>query len=116
MLRNRAFEDGLVPRGCTADPDGGFFTTRLGFREPFAHGEGTDEWAERVPYTPVPGWYASAAEMAVDTRDTLNPRREAALKVSFRPGGFIRNIGFHNIPAAKGKAMLLWIRRSCSVS
>ena len=78
--------------------------------------EGTGEWAERVPYTPVPGWYASDAEMTVDTRDTLNPRREAALKVSFRPGGFIRNIGFHNIPATKGKAMLLWIRRSGDVS
>ena len=39
MLRNRVFEDGLVPRGCTADPDGGYFTTRLGFREPFAHGK-----------------------------------------------------------------------------
>lgn len=108
MLRNRAFEDGLVPGGCTADPDGGYFTTRLGFREPFAHGEGTAEWAARVPYTPVPGWYAIDADMAVDTGDTLNPRREAALKVSFRPGGFIRNIGFHHIPASAGKAMLFY--------
>ncbi len=108
MLRNRAFEDGLVPGGCTADPDGEYFTTRNGFREPFAHGEGTAEWAERVPYTPVPGWYASDAEMAVDTEDVLNSRRKAALKVSFRPGGFIRNTGFHDIPAAKEKAMLFY--------
>ena len=105
MLRNRAFEDGLVPPGCTADPDGGSFTTRCGFREPFAHGEGTEEWAARVPETPVPAWYAFDAEMAVDTRDTLNPRREAALKVSYRPGGCLRNIGFHGIPAARGEGL-----------
>ena len=108
MLRNRAFEDGLVPGGCTADPDGGCFTTRLGFREPFARGEGTAEWAARVPETPVPGWYAFDAEMKVDTEDTLNPHREAALKVKFRPGGFIRNIGFHDIPAARGRNMLFY--------
>ena len=108
MLRNRAFEDGLVPAGCTADPDGEFLTTRQGFREPFAHGEGTAEWAARVPYTPVPGWYAFDAEMRTVTEDTLNPCREAALKVSFRPGGFLRNIGFHRIPAAKGGRMLFY--------
>ena len=108
MLRNRAFEDGVVPKGCTADPDGAYFTTRNGFREPFAHGEGTAEWAERVPYTPVPGWYVSDAEMALDTEDVLNQHREAALKVSFRPGGILRNIGFHRIPAAKGKALLFY--------
>ena len=105
MLRNRAFEDSLVPGGCTADPDGGYFTTRCGFREPFAHGEGTEEWAARVPYTPVPGWYAFNAQMAVETKDTLNPRRKAALRAAFRPGGFLRNIGFHRIPAEKGKGM-----------
>ena len=108
MLRNRTFEDGLVPGGCTADPDGGSFTTLCGFREPFAHGEGTEEWAARVPYTPVPGWYAFDADMAVDTEDTLNPRREAALKVAFRPGGCIRNIGFHHIPATAGKGLLFY--------
>lgn len=108
MLRNRAFEDGVVPKGCTADPDGAYFTTRNGFREPFARGEGTAEWAARVPYTPVPGWYASGAEMAPDTKDVLNSHREAALKVSFRPGGFLRNIGFHSIPAEKGKALLFY--------
>ena len=108
MLRNRAFEDGLVPKGCVSDPDGRYFTTRQGFREPFARGEGTDAWSSRVPYTPVPGWYAFNADMTVDTVDVLNPHREAALKVSFRPGGYIKNIGFHDIPAAKGAEMLFY--------
>ena len=104
MLRNRSFEDSVVPRNCTAVEDGAWFVTRMGFREPFCHGEGDAAWAARHPYTPIPAWYAAEADMRLDLEDTLNSRREASLKVSFRPGGSVWNIGYDGIPAHKGQA------------
>lgn len=108
MLRNRAFEDSVVPKGCTAEEDAAWFRTKEGFREPFSHGEGDAKWAERNPYTPIPAWYADKAEMTLDLEDTLNDKREAALKVDFKAGGSIWNIGYHFIPATKDKPTLFY--------
>ena len=56
MIRNRSFEDSLIPGGCTTDPDQMVYINRGGWPGCFNHGEGMDEWAAKVPYTPVPGW------------------------------------------------------------
>ncbi len=108
MLRNRAFEDGVVPKGCVSVEDGAMFETKTGFREPFSNGEGDAAWAVRNPYTPVPAWYCDNAEMRIDLEDTLNKNREASLKAAFKAGGSIWNIGYHGIPAEKGKPMLFY--------
>ena len=48
LLRNRAFEDSLVPERCTLDDDGKFFTTPEGWRCEFNGGEGTGRVAGRA--------------------------------------------------------------------
>ena len=42
MIRNRAFEDSLLPEGCTTDPDQRIFVTEYGWPGAFNHGEGMD--------------------------------------------------------------------------
>lgn len=101
MLRNRSFEDSIPPAETVLSEDASFFTTKNGHREVFFHGEGDRRWAERHPYTPIPGWYAENAVMELDRQDTLNPKREAALRVHFSTGGSIYNIGYCGIAAQK---------------
>lgn len=102
MIRNRSFEDSLVPAGCTTDPDRMVYINRGGWPGCFNHGEGMDEWAEKVPYTPVPGWYCDGAEMTVQETDTLNEKRAAALLVRFSPNGRIWNIGYSGASVTEG--------------
>lgn len=108
MLRNRSFEDSVVPKGCRAVENGAWFETKNGFREPFSHGEGDAAWAARHPDTPIPAWYADRAQMSLDVQDTLNDHREAALKVCFQPGGSIWNIGYDGVPAQKDQPALFY--------
>ena len=102
MIRNRAFEDSLLPEGCTTDENQKIFITEHKWPGAFHHGEGMDEWAELVPETPVPGWYTECAKMELVTTDTLNPNRKAALKVEFEAGGRISNIGYGGMSVQKG--------------
>ena len=112
MIRNRSFEDSLVPGGCTTDEQQLVYINRGGWPGCFNHGEGMDEWAAKVPYTPVPGWYCGNASMEVDTEDTLNSKREASLLVRFGAGGRIYNIGYAGMNAEKGAAydMIIFFR------
>lgn len=112
MLRNRSFEDSLVPDGCTTDPERRILLNRGKWPGAFNHGEGMDDWAEKVPYTPIPGWYAEGAAMELLTEDTLNPKRRAALRVAFQKGGTIRNIGYAGVPIREddGYRALLFLR------
>lgn len=103
MIRNRAFEDSLVPEGCTTDPNGRIFVTEYGWPGAFNHGEGMDEWAALVEPTEIPAWYATDASFKLLTEDTLNPNRKAALRVDFRPGGKIYNIGYFGVPVREGE-------------
>lgn len=103
MIRNRAFEDSLLPEGCTTDPDERIFVTEYGWPGAFNHGEGMDEWAARVAPTEVPGWYAQDASFRVLTKGTLNRNRKAALQVTCRPGGKIYNIGYFGVPVKDGE-------------
>ena len=112
MIRNRSFEDSLVPGGCTTDPEQLVYINRGGWPGCFNHGEGMDEWAAKVPYTPVPGWYSEGADMTVEERDTLNEKRAASLLVRFSPGGRIRNIGYSGASVTEGAAydMVMFFR------
>ncbi len=102
-LRNRAFEDSLVPEDCTTDPEHLIYINEGNWPGVFNHGEGMDEWAAAVPPTEIPAWYADQAEMSLKLSDTLNEKRKAALLVHFRPGGSIKNIGYFGIHADTGE-------------
>jgi len=104
MIRNRSFEDSLVPAGCTTDPDQLIYINRGGWPGAFNHGEGMDDWAEKVPYTPIPGWYSEGAEMEMQQKDTLNEKRESSLLVNFQAGGKIWNIGYAGANLEEGAA------------
>lgn len=101
LIRNRSFEDSLVPGGCTVDEEQLIYVNRGGWPGAFNHGEGMDDWAAAVPYTPIPGWYCKKAELSLEQEDTLNEKRERSLKASFEPGGRIWNIGYMGIPLIK---------------
>ena len=106
LLRNRTFEDSIPPKGCVLEEDGRVVVTPSGWRDQFNHGEGLDRWirVNNIPYTPIPAWYGKGAEIALDTEDTLNDRRGAALDIQFAPGGRVWNIGYTGVPQETGKA------------
>lgn len=108
MIRNRAFEDSLVPEGCSVDPKQRIFVTEYGWPGAFNHGEGMDEWSDAVAPTPVPGWYAKGASFSLLTEGTLNPNRKAALRVEFAPGGKIYNIGYSGVPVREKEEYQLY--------
>ena len=105
MLRNRSFEDSLLPEGCVTNDGGKTFVSPTGWIDEFNHGEGMHQWVVNngVQPTPVPGWYAEQAEMALDPEHPLNSRRKVSLRADFRPGGCIRNIGYGGIPQESGR-------------
>ena len=105
MLRNRSFEDSLMPEGCVSKDGGKTFVSPTGWIEEFNNGEGMSSWVEEnhIPYTPVPAWYSRGAEMTLEQADVLNPCRKAALRVRFAPDGEIFNTGYCGIPVQEGK-------------
>ena len=105
MLRNRSFEDSLLPEGCVTKDNGRTFVSPTGWIDEFNNGEGMNQWVEnnRVIPTPVPAWYSDRAEMTLDPEEVLNPARKTSLRVKFSAGGSIHNIGFGGIPQEKGK-------------
>ena len=105
MIRNRSFEDSLLPEGCITKDGGRTFVSPTGWIDEFNNGEGMNRWVEdnHVIPTPVPAWYAEGAEMSLDAGDVLNPKRKVSLRVDFSAGGLIRNIGYGGIPQEKGK-------------
>ena len=105
MLRNRSFEDSLLPEGCVTNDGGRTFVSPTGWVDEFNNGEGMNQWVKdnRIIPTPVPAWYGDRAEMALDRETVLNPKRRVSLRVDFAAGGSIRNIGFGGIPQEEGK-------------
>lgn len=106
MIRNRAFEDSLLPEGYVEKEDGIHVVTDSGWEDEFNRGEGLSRWieAERIDETPVPAWYAEGARMELEQGDTLNRHRSAALRVKFEAGGCVYNTGFCGISQKKGEA------------
>lgn len=105
LLRNRSFEDSLMPEGCVTGDGGKTFVSPTGWIEEFNNGEGMSQWVRdnRVMPTPIPAWYCGGAEMSLDPENVLNPKRKVSLRVDFRAGGWIRNTGYCGIPQEKGK-------------
>ena len=105
MLRNRSFEDSLLPAGCITKDGGKTFESPTGWIDEFNNGEGMNQWVRdnRVVPTPVPAWYSDGAEMALDAENVLNAKRKVSLRADFRAGGCIRNTGYGGIPQEAGK-------------
>lgn len=103
MLRNRAFEDSILPEGCTPVNGSYGFETPTGWRDEFNNGEGLSRWLDGVEPTDVPAWYTKNARMQLELKDTLNANRKAALLVTFEEGTCIYNVGFCGIPVEEGK-------------
>ena len=105
MLRNRSFEDSLLPEGCVTNDGGKTFVSPTGWVDEFNNGEGMNEWVRdnAIVPTPVPAWYAEGCTFALDYKDTLNDIRKAALSVSFENGGRLSNIGYAGVPQEEGK-------------
>ena len=74
MLRNRSFEDSLMPEGCVSHDGGKTFVSPTGWIDEFNNGEGMNQWVadNRVQPTPVPAWYCEGAEMTLDSGCVLN--------------------------------------------
>lgn len=105
MIRNRSFEDSILPDGCITNDGGKTFVSPTGWIDEFNNGEGMTDWLIRgnIAPTPIPGWYAENAQMTLDADDTLNEHRRVSLKVSFSSGGILRNIGYAGVPQECGK-------------
>ena len=104
MLRNRSFEDSILPAGCVTNDGGKTFVSPTGWIDEFNGGEGMHDWLRRnqpAP-TPVPAWYAENAEMELDREDTLNEHREVSLCVAFAPGGLPRGSRRRSRSALRG--------------
>ena len=105
MLRNRSFEDSILPKRCTFLPNGLDFITPNGWKDQFNNGEGLRRWSPDLKPTPVPGWYAVNASICLDQEDVLNDKREAALHVHFYADSCIYNDGYKGIPCEAGTAL-----------
>ena len=105
MLRNRSFEDSLLPEGCITEDGGKTFVSPTGWIDEFNNGEGMNQWLRDnpVPPTPIPAWYGDNAEIALDSETVLNAHRKVSLRADFRAGGCICNIGYNGIPQEAGK-------------
>ena len=93
LLRNRAFDDGIIPQGCTYDPHNKLIISPTGWSSSFDCCE-----SEKIA-----AWTAcSGAEMKLTDKNTLHKNRKRALEVNFN-GGYIQNDGFMGIPIQNGK-------------
>ena len=106
LLRNRTFEDSILPPGYTPDADNPeHAVTESGWKSEFFHGEGLKRWIleNHTAPTPIPAWYAEGAELSLDPDVTLNPRRSVSLRASFAQDGLVYNTGFCGVPQRKGE-------------
>ena len=104
MLRNRAFDDSLVPPDFTVDGDD--IVSENGYHWVFNGGEGSKLWMSNngTAPTPIPAWYSEGATMVLDDADTLNANRPVSLAVDFGKGSSIYNVGYVGVPASAGEA------------
>ena len=115
MLRNRSFEDSLLPEGCITKDGGKTFVSPTGWIDEFNNGEGMNQWVKdnQPAPTPVPAWYCDGAEMTLDSENTLNEKRKVSLHVHFEAGGCLRNTGYCGIPQEKGKEYRFYLFARC---
>ena len=96
MLRNRSFEDSVLPEGYIQQEDGIHVKTVSGWLDEFCNGEGLCRWVKgnNVPETEIPAWYTHNAKMELELTDTLNEHRDAALRMQFEKDGSLTNTGY----------------------
>ena len=65
MLRNRSFEDSVLPEGYIQQEDGIHVKTVSGWLDEFCNGEGLCRWVKgnNIPETEIPAWYTHNAKM-----------------------------------------------------
>ncbi len=104
MLRNRSFEDSLIPEECTTDDNGKTFVSPTGWVDEFNNGEGMNEWVRdnHIVPTEIPAWYSENCTISLNTEDTLNAVRKTALQVEFMENGSLKNIGYAGVPQVDG--------------
>lgn len=93
LLRNRSFEDGLLPKDCAYSNEGGFerIISDTGWVSGF---EG---------YNLPVGWEAENLKICLNAEDTLNPNRKASLDAVFSGGAVLFNNGWNGISVESGK-------------
>lgn len=111
MLRNRTFEDSILPEGYIEQKDGVHVKTASGWLDEFCHGEGLERWVKtnRIAKTEIPAWYTRSARMELERTDTLNENRGTALRVCFDRGGCLVNTGFCGIAVKEGEKYPLYL-------
>lgn len=108
MLRNRSFEDSILPERCEFLENQLDFITPAGWKDQFNNGEGLRRWLDGAPQTDIPAWYAKNAVCTLDRQNVLNPARKAALRAAFHPGGAIFNTGFRGVAVSEGASCSGW--------
>ncbi|MBP3593134.1 MAG: carbohydrate binding domain-containing protein [Lachnospiraceae bacterium] len=94
LLRNRAFDEGVLPEGCAYDKVNKLITSPTGWVSSF----------DCYEKEGIAGWEAvDGACMNLTDKNTLHKNRKRALEVSFS-GGSIRNAGFQGVFVEQGKS------------
>lgn len=111
MLRNRSFEDSVLPEGYIQQEDGIHVKTVSGWLDEFCNGEGLCRWVKdnNISETEVPAWYTHNAKMELELTDTLNEHRDAALRIQFEKDGSLTNTGYCGISVKAGESYSLYL-------
>lgn len=111
MLRNRSFEDSVLPEGYIQQEDGIHVKTVSGWLDEFCNGEGLCRWVKdnNIPETEIPAWYTHNAKMELELTDTLNEHRDAALRIQFEKDGSLTNTGYCGISVKAGESYSLYL-------
>lgn len=103
QLRNRSFEDSVLPDRCTLSEDGSYFTTPTGWRCEFNGGEGLKRWTKNLAPTDIPAWYSEGdAKISLNTEDTLNTKRLRSLDICYGSSGSVYNVGYAGVCLKSG--------------
>lgn len=111
MLRNKSFEDSVLPEGYIQQEDGIHVKTVSGWLDEFCNGEGLCRWVKgnNIPETEIPAWYTHNAKMELELTDTLNEHRDAALRIQFEKDGSLTNTGYCGISVKAGESYSLYL-------
>lgn len=111
MLRNRSFEDSVLPEGYIQQEDGIHVKTVSGWLDEFCNGEGLCRWVKgnNISETEIPAWYTHNAKMELELTDTLNEHRDAALRIQFEKDGSLTNTGYCGISVKAGESYSLYL-------
>ena len=103
LLRNRAFDDGVIPEGCRYDTENKLIISPTGWSSSF----------DCCELEGIAAWKAiNGAEIRLTDKGTLNANRKRALQIKFG-GGTVLNDGFMGIPVESGKKYRFYMFAKC---